>query len=256
MTQPYAGHKRGRTRCAAGLALCLELFGCSNPKARSDRPTYALRTRTEIAGAFTSSPEPFGKRCTAQKDAKQARTLVSCDAGEVLVMLPGLGWIASDPYKDEILDTYYYLQSDSEGDYSPATSSDDMTRRIKVTVFVAEPNSYALDAAQYLKERYKLFTSFDPNGTFYRFSKPEPWLDAEPPVLAYTGITNPNGGFFHDGVVTTVRRRSDGRLVVYEVIHSVDVTVWGGPQPRHMLERIRDYPKSFWVFDRDGKQLP
>lgn len=231
-------------RRAAGLALCLELFGCSTP---------ALLTRAEIAGEFTSPPEPFGKRCTAHKDAKQARTLVSCDAGEVLVMLPGLGWIVGYPHNDAIF-MAYYRQPNSEGDDSPTTPNDALARDLNISVFVADPQFNAFDAPQFLRERYERYSSVE--GFFFQLSKPEPLLDAEPPVLAFTVIGNPDGSYHHSAMVATVRRRADGRFVVYEVTRSHEVDVWGGPQPRYLLERIRDLPKSFWVFDRDGKQLP
>jgi hypothetical protein len=230
-----------RTRSAAGLALCLGLFGCSNAKPRPDRPTPALRTRTEIAGEFTPPPEPFGKRCTPQKDAKQARTLVSCNAGEVLVILPGLNWEVSS-----------YLQEDT---LFRASASG-----LEVVLSVADPRFNFLDAPQFLRKRYEYNAGVDPHGTFYQFSKPEPWFDAEPPVLAFTVIGNPTGEYHYYAEVITVRRRADRRFVVYQVSQSGYAgdgpEVWKGPQPRYLLERVRDFPKSFWIFDRDGNQLP
>jgi hypothetical protein len=67
-------------------------------------------------------------------------------------------------------------------------------------------------------------------------------------VLAFTVIGNPMGEYQHYAAVTTVRRRADRRFVVYQVSQSVSVSdvpdVWKGPQPRYLLERIRDGPTT------------
>jgi hypothetical protein len=178
-------------------------------------------------------------------------------------MLPGLNWKVKLYPKETTLFEAYYLWPNSEGDHSPEFSATPVEARatgLEINVFVADPQFNDLDAPQFLRKRYEPNARLDPGGQFYQVSEPEPSFDAEPPVLAFTMIANPKGEYEHYAAVTTVGRRADRRFVVYEVTQAVIVGdvpgVWKGPQPRYLLERVRDFPKSFWIFNRDGKQLP